>query len=68
MTRRFQRFHFGFKQSRIEHNAVSDNVDFSLLKNSRRNRSQYIFLIFKLQRVSGIGAALKTSHNVVIGR
>ena len=49
----------------VNDNAVADDVGFSALKYARRNRAEYVFLAVELQRVTGIGTALKTGDDLV---
>ena len=60
-----QCFSFRFKQRRVEHHAITDDIYFITLENSRRNGTEHIFLTFKLQCMTGVRATLKTCHHIV---
>ena len=66
MTRCFKCFCLCFKQCRIKYHTITDDVYLVSLKNTGRNRAKHIFLSFKLKRVTGIRAALKTSNHIIL--
>lgn len=68
VTRGFERFGLSLEEGRVEHHAVTDDIHLVALKNSRRNRAEYILLAFELQRMAGIRATLKTGHHVIARR
>ena len=49
----------------VEHHAAAYDVLLAALKNTRRNRAQDVFLTVEFQRMTGIGTALKTCHDLV---
>ena len=50
----------------IHHDAVTDYIDRTFAENTRGHGAQYETLIAEMQRVTGIGSALKTSDDLVI--
>ena len=63
----FERFGFSLEQSRIKYYAITDNVHFISLENTRRNRTKYIFLTFELKCMTGIRTTLETGYHIVAG-
>ena len=57
----------GFIHKKVwsEHHTITDNINLSALKYSRRNTPQHIFFTFKFKRMTGIGTTLKTCNNII---
>ena len=55
------------EEDRVEHHAVTDDIDRPALEDSRRHRSQDMGLPLDLQRVTGIGSALEATDDIVVG-
>ena len=55
------------EEDRVEHHAVTDDIDRSALEDSRRHRSQDMGLPLDLQCVTGIGSALEATDDIVVG-
>ena len=56
------------EQDRVQHYAVTDQVDLATLEDTGRNTAQHVFLTLELQRVTGIRTALKTGYYIVLRR
>ena len=61
-------FGLGAEQNGIQNDAVSDDVGFTALEDSRGNRAEHVFLPAELQRMTGIGTTLESGYNLVMGR
>ena len=53
------------EQHRVEHHAISYNVDLSMLENARGNRAEHILMSLKFERMTGIRAALEACHHII---
>ena len=56
----------GHEEVRRQDNTIADYIYFSALEDSRGDAPKHILLSFKLKRVPGIGATLKTGDNIVL--
>ena len=61
----FERFRLGLEQGRVKHHAVTDDIYLVALENPGRNGTQHKLVVFKLQRMSCIRAALKTANQFI---
>ena len=55
------------EEDRVEHHAVTDDIDRPALEDSRWHRSQDVGLALDLQRVTGIRATLEAPDDIVMG-
>ena len=53
---------------RVDHHAVAHHIDRFFVENTRGDGVQHVFYPAEFQRVSGVGAALETGDDVVVGR
>ena len=55
------------EKNRVEDHPVADDVGFTALENTRRNRAQDVFFAVEFQRMTRIGTALKTRNRLITG-
>lgn len=55
---------FAHQVERIHHDAVADNAVLAVVKNSRRNEVENVFLLPDDDRMAGVGTSLETDHNI----
>ena len=62
-----QRFGLFTEKDGVEHHPVTDDIGLTSLKDTRRDRAEYVFFAVELQRMPCIGTALKACHDFVGG-
>ena len=67
MTTGLQCLGFLHEEVGSQHYAITNDVYLTTLEDTRRDRAQHILLPLKLQCMTGIGTALKTGNNIVLG-
>ena len=58
----------GPEEDGVDDHAVTDDVGFAALEDTRRDGAEHVFFAAELQRMAGIGAALEARHHLVAGR
>ena len=66
MAALFQCLGFVHEEVGSQHHTIADDIDLTTLKDTRGDRAQHVLLAFELQRVAGIGTALKTGNNIIL--
>ena len=58
----------GFLHEQVgsQYDTITDDIYFTALENARGNGAKHILLALELQRMTGIGTALKTSHHIIL--
>ena len=58
----------GFLHEQVgsQDDTITDDIRFSALEDARGNGAKHVLLALELQRMTGIGTALKTSHHIIL--
>src|SRR5574344_1132225 len=68
MTTLFQVHSFVHKQIRSQDYTVTDDIHFTTLEYTRRDRTETIFLTFEFKRMTSIRTTLKTCYHIIVWR
>ena len=66
MAAGLERLGFLHEQVGSQYDTITDDIRFSTLEDARGNGAKHILLALELQRMTGIGTALKTSHHIIL--
>src|SRR5437762_10422474 len=65
-TKLRNKFTFFFQNNRIKHHSISNQVDHTIMKNSRRNLMQHKLFIIHIQSMPCIWSALESCNKIIV--
>ena len=66
MAAGLERLGFLHEQVGSQYDTITDDIYLTTLEDARGNGAKHILLALELQRMTGIGTALKTSHHIIL--
>ena len=66
MATGLERLGFLHEQVGSQYNTITDDIYLTTLEDARGDGAKHILLTLELQRMTGIGTALKTSHHIIL--